>query len=346
MTKNPQVKTKGVKNEEDSMKTSMKNSNSIEKKTKQQKQDKGNSKTVKAAGKVKETKNIAVVEEIRKLSEVDSSLPRIRLLSWNVNGARALIKKEDAVGFYKNVIEHPELYAIGLQEIKCDNTSVPDQLSCIDDETCSLTVSHSKEKKGYSGVLTVSKSEPLSVNTGVGHEIFDNEGRLITLEFDNFYYVTAYVPNSGDGLKRLEERCNEWESKLRIHLMNLDKIKPVIYAGDLNVACSEIELANPKNNYNKSAGFTQREIDEFDNLVKSGFTDAYRHFYPEEKGQYTYWGYRFNARAKNIGWRLDYFMVSNRLVPALIDVIHHTSVKGSDHCPIELQIDINKLNDM
>ena len=192
------------------------------------------------------------------------------------------------------------------------------------------------DKKGYSGTAIFTKHQPLNVTYGLGIDEHDHEGRVITIEMDTFYLVTVYTPNSQDGLKRLEYRM-KWEDDFRRYLLMLDKKKPVIVCGDLNVAHKEIDLKNPKTN-RKNAGFTDEERSKFTTLLESGFTDSFRYFYPDMENLYLWWSYRFSARAKNAGWRIDYFVVSNRLTDSLAGAKIHTDIMGSDHCPVELEI--------
>jgi exodeoxyribonuclease-3 len=194
------------------------------------------------------------------------------------------------------------------------------------------------EKKGYSGTAIFTKQEPINVTYGLGIEEHDQEGRLITLEFDNFYFATVYVPNSQRELKRLDYRM-KWEDDFRNYILALNEKKPVIYCGDLNVAHSEIDLKNPKTNHN-NAGFTDDERNKLTTLLDSGFTDTFRYFYPDMEGIYSWWSYMFKAREKNAGWRIDYFITSKSLDDKLEDAKIHTDVLGSDHCPIELDINI------
>ena len=190
------------------------------------------------------------------------------------------------------------------------------------------------EKKGYSGTAIFTKHQPLQVTYGLGVDEHDHEGRVITLEMPDFYLVTVYVPNAQDGLKRLAYRM-KWDEDFRTYLKALDATKPVIVCGDLNVAHQEIDLKNPKTN-RRNAGFTDEEREQFTKLLGSGFTDSFRHFYPTLEGAYSWWSYRFKAREKNAGWRIDYFVVSNRLMPRISSAAIHNEVFGSDHCPVEL----------
>ena len=191
-------------------------------------------------------------------------------------------------------------------------------------------------KKGYSGTEKKKKKEPIQVSYGLGIEEHDQEGRVITLEYEDFYVITCYTPNSQNELARLDYRM-QWEDAFRAYLIELDRKKPVIFCGDLNVAHKEIDLKNPKTNRH-NAGVTEEERNKFTELLDSGFTDTFRYFYPEETGIYSWWSYRFRAREKNAGWRIDYFCVSNRLQEKLVSAKIHTDVFGSDHCPVEVQI--------
>lgn len=191
-------------------------------------------------------------------------------------------------------------------------------------------------KKGYSGTAIFTKKEPLSVTYGLGIEEHDQEGRVITLEFEDFYFITVYTPNSQNELARLSYRM-EWEEAFLAHLKKLEEKKPVVFCGDLNVAHKEIDLKNPKTN-RKNAGFTDEERGKFTQLMENGFVDTYRYFYPEQEGIYSWWSYRFKAREKNAGWRIDYFVVSEALKERLVDAKIHTEIMGSDHCPVELDM--------
>ena len=194
------------------------------------------------------------------------------------------------------------------------------------------------EKKGYSGTAIFTKKEPISVTYGMGIEEHDKEGRLITLEFDDFYFITVYVPNSKRELLRLDYRM-EWEDAFRDYINRLNEKKPVVFCGDLNVAHCEIDLKNPKTNHN-NAGFTDRERNKFTQLLDGGYTDTFRYFYPDATGIYSWWSYMFKAREKNAGWRIDYFVTSKSLDKKLVDAKIHTDIFGSDHCPVELEIDL------
>ncbi len=250
----------------------------------------------------------------------------MKLISWNVNGLRACVQK----GFY-DFFAQANADCFCLQETKMQ----PGQLEV------NLPGYHqfwnSAEKKGYSGTAIFSRSEPLSVRYGVGAEALDHEGRLITLEFRDFYLVTCYTPNAQDGLKRLAHRM-AWEDAFRAYLCELDKIKPVIACGDLNVAHQEIDLKNPGSNRG-NAGFSDEERGKFTELLASGFTDSFRLRHPDAVGAYSWWSYRFNARANNAGWRIDYFVISNRLAPYVTETPIYSEVLGSDHCPVGLVLD-------
>ncbi|WP_156889963.1 exodeoxyribonuclease III [Planococcus lenghuensis] len=249
----------------------------------------------------------------------------MKLISWNVNGLRAVMKK----GFI-DFFEQSDADVVCLQEIKLQEGQIdfspPGYFSYW----------HYAERKGYSGTAIFTKQRPLSVRHGLGIPEFDTEGRIITLEMEECYVVTAYVPNSQHGLLRLDFRLR-WEEALANHLQKLDNHKPVIFCGDLNVAHEEIDLRNPKANL-KNSGFTPEERGKFADLLAGGLIDTYRYIYPEQEGSYTWWSYRTNCRERNIGWRIDYFLASERLADRLIDAVIHRYVMGSDHCPIELQI--------
>lgn len=250
----------------------------------------------------------------------------MKFISWNVNGFRACLNKGFAVFF---TAEDADFFSI--QESKMQ----PGQAEFV-------TPSHhqywySAEKKGYSGTAIFAKKEPLSVRYGLGIEQHDHEGRAITLEYENFYLLNVYTPNSQRELTRLDYRM-EWEDALRNYMMELDKVKPVIYCGDLNVAHEEIDLKNPKTNH-FSAGFTDEERGKFTELLASGFSDTFRSLYPD-KVEYSWWSYMFQARQKNVGWRIDYFVVSNRILDKVKEAKIHTEIMGSDHCPVSIEIDI------
>lgn len=251
----------------------------------------------------------------------------MKIISWNVNGIRAVTKKD----FFDDVAKmNPDILC--LQETKAQPDEVEEALKDLQDYPYHYY--NSAERKGYSGTAILSKIKPISVTNDIGISEHDTEGRVICAEFEDFYLVNTYVPNSGNGLVRLEYR-EEWDRDFQNYLKNLAKTKPVILCGDLNVAHQAIDLKNDKSNYNKTAGYTQIEIDGMSRLLDSGFVDSFRHFYPD-KEVYSYWSYRFNSRAKNTGWRIDYFIVSE----SLIDKVKESNILGeyygSDHCPVEL----------
>ncbi|MCR5230972.1 MAG: exodeoxyribonuclease III [Solobacterium sp.] len=251
----------------------------------------------------------------------------MKLISWNVNGLRACAKK----GFPEFFREcDADLFA--LQETKMQPEQLEDALKF---EGYHLYM-NSAERKGYSGTLVYAKQEPLSVSYEIEGDV-SREGRVITLEYPEFYFVCAYVPNSKEGLLRLPYRM-EWEDMLRAHLKKLDEKKPVIYTGDLNVAHEEIDIKNPDTNH-KNAGFSDEERAKFTELLAAGFSDSFRELYPDTV-KYSWWSYRFNARKNNTGWRIDYFVVSDRLMPKVKDSMIFDDVFGSDHCPVGLIMDI------
>ena len=252
----------------------------------------------------------------------------MRLISWNLNGIRAVEKK----GLIEKIYSmNPDV--IGFQETKAQNDQVREALFGIDGYEI---FSNSAEKKGYSGTAILSKKKPISFQNGIGIEEFDNEGRVLTCEFEEFYFVTVYVPNSGGQLLRLDYRIS-WDKAFLQYLKNLERSKPVIVCGDFNVAHQPIDLKNPKANYNKSAGYMQQEIDGLDNYLNSGFIDTYREFHPDSIA-YSWWSYRFNARAKNIGWRIDYFLSSNSIKNQIKDAFILDQMMGSDHCPVGIEM--------
>lgn len=247
----------------------------------------------------------------------------MKFISWNVNGLRACMGK----GFDR-YFKEADADFFCLQETKLQEGQIdfaPEGYYCYWNYA---------EKKGYSGTAIFTKHEPLNVTYGIGIDEHDHEGRVITLEYPNFYMITVYVPNSQDELKRLEYRMR-WEDDFRDYVKRLDKKKPVIWCGDLNVAHEEIDLKNPKTN-RRNAGFTDEERSMFTNTVKSGFIDTFRYFYPDKEHIYSWWSYRFHAREKNSGWRIDYFVCSDRLRNKLKDALIHSDIMGSDHCPVEL----------
>ena len=251
----------------------------------------------------------------------------MKLISWNVNGLRACVGKNFMEDFKKL---DADIFC--LQETKLQEGQIELDLPGYHQYW------NYAEKKGYSGVAVFTKQEPLSVAYGIGVEEHDHEGRVITLEFPEFYYVTVYTPNSQQENARLAYRM-EWEDAFRAYVSALDAKKPVVICGDLNVAHNEIDLKNPKTN-RRSAGFTDEERGKFTELLGAGFVDTFRYFYPKQEGIYSWWSYRFKAREKNAGWRIDYYVVSARLQDKLMDAKIHTEVLGSDHCPVELEINL------
>ena len=250
----------------------------------------------------------------------------MKLISWNVNGIRACCDK----GF-RDAFKSLDADFFCLQETKMQEG----QLDLAFDGYTSYW--NYAEKKGYSGTAIFTRHQPLSVTYGLDIEHHDKEGRVITMEMEKFYLVTVYTPNSQDGLKRLDYRMT-WEDDFRNYLLELDKKKPVIVCGDLNVAHKEIDLKNPKTN-RMNAGFTDQEREKFQLLLDSGFIDTFRFFYPDMESIYSWWSYRFKAREKNAGWRIDYFLASKRLADKLTGAKIHTEIYGSDHCPVEVTID-------
>ncbi|XP_064617811.1 DNA repair nuclease APEX1-like isoform X2 [Liolophura sinensis] len=274
-------------------------------------------------------------EEIPSLEAMDFSSSAVtsdgkpwnlKIASWNINGIRAWMEKN---GISYLTSEKPDILC--LQETKCDVSKIP--------KTCEVEGYHaywsSGDTEGYAGTGMYSKTKPLDVTFGIGKEKHDKEGRTITAEFENYYVVSTYVPNSGRGLPRLDYRTKEWDEDFREYLKKLDEKKPVIWCGDLNVAHQEIDLKNPKGN-KKTAGFTPQERESFTETLGMGFFDSFRHLYPEQTEAYTFWTYMGNARGKNVGWRLDYFVLSERLKHKLCDSVIRKDVMGSDHCPIAL----------
>ena len=250
----------------------------------------------------------------------------MKLISWNVNGLRACCGK----GF-EEIFNRMDADFFCLQETKMQAGQLDLQFMGYQ------SFWNYAEKKGYSGTAIYTKHQPLSVNYGIGIEEHDQEGRVITLEMESFYLITVYVPNSQDGLRRLDYRM-VWEDAFLAYLKKLEEKKPVVVCGDLNVAHQEIDLKNPKSN-RKNAGFTDEEREKFSRWLDAGFIDTFRYFYPEQKDIYSWWSYRFKAREKNAGWRIDYFVTSVSLKDKLVDAKIHTDVLGSDHCPVELLLD-------
>ncbi|GAB6170450.1 exodeoxyribonuclease III [Clostridium carnis] len=251
----------------------------------------------------------------------------MKLISWNVNGIRACVTK-GFLDYFKEV--DADIFCI--QESKLQEGQISLELEGYKQYW------NYAEKKGYSGTAIFTKNDPISVEYGIGIEKHDKEGRVITLEFEKFFMITVYTPNSQNELARLDYRM-EWEEAFKEYILKLDEKKPVIVCGDLNVAHKNIDLKNPKTN-TKNAGFTEEERGKFTNLLNSGFIDTYRYFNPEKIGAYSWWSYRFNARKNNAGWRIDYFLTSKRLMKNLESADIHSEILGSDHCPVELNISI------
>lgn len=250
-----------------------------------------------------------------------------KFISWNVNGIRACVNK----GFI-DAFNELDADIFCLQETKVQEGQIT-----LDFPGYKQYWNYA-EKKGYSGTAIFTKEEPINVKYGMGIEEHDNEGRLITLEFDSYYFITCYTPNSKDGLLRLPYRMT-WEDALREYMCELNKTKPVIYCGDLNVAHNEIDLKNPATNH-KSAGFSDEEREKMTELLAAGFTDSFRYKYPDVTGAYSWWSYRMKARERNTGWRIDYFIVSNEITDKIIDSKIYPDILGSDHCPVGLELDI------
>ena len=251
----------------------------------------------------------------------------LKFISWNVNGLRACYDKGFADAFNRLEADFFCLQETKMQEVQLDVQFEGYQ-----------SYWNYAEKKGYSGTAIFSKVKPLSVTYGLGIEEHDHEGRVITLELESYYLITVYTPNSQEELRRLDYRM-KWDDDFRAYLKKLEEKKPVIVCGDLNVAHKEIDLKNPKTN-RKNAGFTDEERAKFTTLLESGFTDTFRYFYPEQEGIYSWWSYRFKAREKNAGWRIDYFLTSDSLKDKLRGAQIHTDILGSDHCPVELTIEL------
>lgn len=252
----------------------------------------------------------------------------MRLISWNVNGIRAVAKKG-----LKEKIEEMQPDILCFQETKAQDDQVAEALAEIDGFHLNC---NSAVKKGYSGTAILSKEEPNEVIHGIGVEEHDDEGRVLTLEFQDYFVVTCYTPNSGNGLKRLDYR-EQWDLAFASFIEDLDKKKPVIVCGDLNVAHREIDLARPKANYNKQAGYTQKEIDGLDHLLSKGLKDSFREMHPKTV-KYSWWSFRMNARARNVGWRIDYVLCSNRLMERVEDAFILNEIEGSDHCPVGIGV--------
>lgn len=249
----------------------------------------------------------------------------MKFISWNVNGLRACMGK-GFMDFFKEI--DADIFC--LQETKLSEGQIE-----LDTPGYHQYWNYA-EKKGYSGTAVFTKKEPISVTYGIGIEEHDHEGRVITAEFDDFYFVDVYVPNSQRELTRLDYRM-VWEDEFLSYVKKLDEKKPVIYCGDLNVAHKEIDLKNPKSNH-MNAGFTDQERECFTKVTESGFIDSFRYFYPDEKDKYSWWSYMFKAREKNAGWRIDYFVVSEKIKDRMVDAKIHADILGSDHCPVELDL--------
>lgn len=252
----------------------------------------------------------------------------MKLISWNVNGLRACLKK----GFSESIRSiAPDILC--LQETKIGRDGPPP----VELDEFSHAIFHSADKPGYSGTAVLSQTPPLSVELDFGLPAFRGEGRVIAAEFEDYFLVNAYVPNSQNELRRLDYRCGSWEPQTRAYLQKLADTKPVFYCGDLNVAHKELDIARPETN-RRSAGFTDEERREMDLLIDAGFTDTFRHFHPDVPGRYSWWSYRAGARKRNIGWRLDYFLASESALPALLSADILDPIEGSDHCPVSLEI--------
>ena len=253
----------------------------------------------------------------------------MKLISWNVNGIRAVAKKN----FFDDLkIMAPHMLC--LQETKAQDDQVAETLKNISDY---YVFSNSAEKKGYSGTTILSRTKPINVTKDMGIAKHDTEGRVLCLEYENFFLIDVYVPNSGNDLKRLDYR-QDWDLAFFNYLKNLEKSKPVIVCGDFNVAHKPIDLARPKQNYNKSAGYMQEEIDGMDRFTKGGLLDTFRHLYPDLTDKYSWWSYRAGAREKNVGWRIDYFLVSESYISMVKNAFILAEIMGSDHCPIGIEI--------
>lgn len=253
----------------------------------------------------------------------------MKIISFNVNGIRAIAKKNFFEDFKQMA---PDILC--LQETKAQDDQVAETLVPIEGYHI---YSNSAEKKGYSGTAILSKVEPLNVSRDIGISEHDTEGRVLCLEYEKFFLVDIYVPNSGSELKRLNYR-QDWDKSFFNYLKDLEKTKPVIVCGDFNVAHKPIDLARPKPNYNKSAGFMQEEIDGMDRYTQGGLTDTFRHFHPDESDKFSWWSYRAGARGRNVGWRIDYFLVSEAFIPSLSKAYILNEVLGSDHCPVAIEL--------
>ncbi len=257
----------------------------------------------------------------------------MKIISWNVNGIRAITKKS----FFNDLsLLDPDI--ICLQETKAQDNQVSETLASLNNSY--YVFSNSAVRPGYSGTAVISKIRPLNVTKDIGIKEHDSEGRVISLELEQFFLVNVYVPNSGAELARLDYR-QEWDLAFFNYLKSLENIKPVVVCGDFNVAHRSIDLARPKENYNKSAGYMQEEIDGMNRLTEGGFTDTFRHFYPNETGRYSWWSFRAGARSRNIGWRIDYFLVSTSFLPKVKDAFIREDISGSDHCPVGIILDLS-----
>lgn len=254
----------------------------------------------------------------------------MKIISWNVNGIRAIVKKD----FYDSV-KTMGCDILCLQETKAQDQETAEALKALKNYQAYYNAA---TKKGYSSTAVLSLPEPSGVTNDMGIEQHDAEGRIICLDYEHFYLVNVYVPNSGQQLVRLDYR-KQWDADFLNYLKEKEQTKPVVVCGDFNVAHRAIDLKNDKSNYNKTAGYTQVEIDGMDNFIKAGFVDTFRHFHPEEIA-YSYWSYRFKARERNVGWRIDYFLVSEALVPQIKSASIYPQYHGSDHCPVSLVLDI------
>ncbi|MGF7137735.1 exodeoxyribonuclease III [Roseimarinus sediminis] len=253
----------------------------------------------------------------------------MKIVSWNVNGIRAITKKD----FFSDVNDmNPDILC--LQETKAQDDQVAEALKSLEGY---YIASNSAEKKGYSGVAILSRTAPLAISRGMGLDEHDSEGRILCAEYEKYFVVSVYVPNSGSELKRLSYR-QEWDKAFFSYLKRLEEQKPVIVCGDFNVAHRDIDLARPKANYNKYAGYMQEEIDGMDRFAEGGLVDSFRHLYPERTDAYSWWSYRAGARGKNIGWRIDYFLLSQSLLNELKNAEILSDVMGSDHCPVAIEI--------
>ncbi len=255
----------------------------------------------------------------------------MKIVSWNVNGIRAIMKKD-----FLEDVRAMDADILCLQETKAQLEDAVNSLSLLQDLYPHQYINYSKARKGYSGTAILSRHKPLEAKQDIGIEEHDQEGRVVATEFEDFFLVDVYVPNSGQGLSRLDYR-QAWDEAFLSYLKKLEETKPVIVVGDFNVAHQPIDIARPKENYNKSAGYTQQEIDGFQNLMNAGFVDTFRKHYPEEI-KYSWWNYRFRARERNVGWRIDYVLVSEALQDKVDDAFIYNEYFGSDHCPVGVML--------